>query len=225
MIDHDSIERLWGTGVAHVFISHVATHKMLANDIKRDLTHYGISAFVAHEDIEPMRGWETEIERALFSMDILVALITDGSSESKWTDQEVGVAIGRRVPVIPVRLGKDPYGFIGKLQAIQGHDASQIAYDIFDYLFRDDQLKSLGTDALIAALDNSGNFATSNSLALLLKEIEELSPAQELALVKAFNSNSQVSQANDIRKDIIEHLKRMAGHDYEIDYNRLFLAS
>ena len=224
-IGDDGIERLWGAGVVRVFISHVATHKVLAKEISGYLTQYGISGFVAHEDIEPMRGWESEIERALFSMDFLVALLTDGFSESKWTDQEVGVAIGRGVPVVPVRLGKDPYGFIGKLQAMQGSNAYQIAYDIFDHLFRDGQLKGLSTNALIAALDNSGNFSTSNSLASHLNDIEELSPAQELALVKVFNGNGQVSHANAILKDIREHLKRMTGNDYEIDYNRLFLLS
>ena len=74
-------------------------------------------------------------------------------------------------------------------------------------------------------LDNSWIFATSNSLAPHLKEIETLSPVQELALVKAFNGNGQVSHANAILKDIREHLKRMTGNDYEIDYNRLFLLS
>ena len=55
-----------------------------------------------------MKEWETEIESALFSMDVLVALLTDGFHDSNWTDQEVGVAIGRKIPVVPVRLGKGP---------------------------------------------------------------------------------------------------------------------
>jgi len=52
-------------------------------------------------------------------MDALLALLTPGSNESKWTDQEVGVAVGRRVPVIPIRIGIDPYGLIGKYQAVR----------------------------------------------------------------------------------------------------------
>ena len=53
-------------------------------------------------------------------MDALIAILTPGFNESKWTDQEIGVAIGRKVPIVPIRIGLDPYGFIGKYQALQG---------------------------------------------------------------------------------------------------------
>jgi len=39
-------------------------------------------------------------------MDVLVAILTTGFRESHWTNQEIGVAIGRGVPVISVRLVK-----------------------------------------------------------------------------------------------------------------------
>ena len=45
---------------------------------------------------------EDEIEAALFSMDALVAVVTPGFVESKWADQEIGVAIGGSLLVIPV---------------------------------------------------------------------------------------------------------------------------
>ena len=38
--------------------------------------------------------------------------------ESDWTDQEVGFALARRVPIMAVRLGRDPYGFIGRFQGL-----------------------------------------------------------------------------------------------------------
>ena len=51
-------------------------------------------------------------------MDAFVALLTEGFHDSLWTDQEVGFALSRGVPILAVRLGKDPYGFIGKFQAL-----------------------------------------------------------------------------------------------------------
>jgi hypothetical protein len=51
-------------------------------------------------------------------MDGLVALMTDNFHDSQWTDQEIGYAFARQVPIIAVRLGSDPYGFIGKFQAL-----------------------------------------------------------------------------------------------------------
>ena len=71
-------EGLWGDGAFRVFISHVAKDKEFAASLKVSLERRGIASFVAHEDIEPMREWELEIERALFSMDVLVALLTEG---------------------------------------------------------------------------------------------------------------------------------------------------
>ena len=76
-------------------------------DMKNELANYGIASFVAHKDIEPMWEWELEIRRALFSMDFLIALLTEEFSNSNWTDQEIGVAYGRRIPIIPIRIGKD----------------------------------------------------------------------------------------------------------------------
>ena len=122
----NALEKLWGDGKVRVFISHISDHKVLpsqASEIQKSLgkswvRNSGFCSTAVKEDIEPIREWELEIERALFSMDILLALLTDGFSESKWTDQEVGFAVGTKVPILPVRLGKDPYGFMGKFQAI-----------------------------------------------------------------------------------------------------------
>ena len=173
---------------------------------------------MAHEDIEPMKEWENEIENALFSMDILVALLTERFSASNWTDQEVGVAIGLKVPIIPVRWGKDPYGFMGKYQAISGSIGNRkIAEEVFRFILNDEKLRMSAADLLVSALSDSRSFDMSNSLAVYLPEIERLSSEQEETLVRNFNSNRQVSGAWDIRGDIVDHLKRMTGNDYVIE--------
>jgi len=82
--------------------------------LKERLQLLGVSCFVAHEDIHPGHEWQDEIENALASMDGFAALLTEGFHDSAWTDQEVGYALARGVPMIAVRLGRDPYGFIGK---------------------------------------------------------------------------------------------------------------
>ncbi|MCH8204630.1 MAG: toll/interleukin-1 receptor domain-containing protein, partial [Candidatus Hydrogenedentes bacterium] len=119
-IPSDALVRIWGDGHVRVFLSHKATCKENASKLKQALARYGISCFVAHEDIEPTEEWQREIERALFSMDALVALLTEDYHNSNWTDQEVGVAIGRNVLLIAVRLGSDPYGLMGKGQGLGG---------------------------------------------------------------------------------------------------------
>jgi hypothetical protein len=225
IVSENELEKLWGDGVVRVFISHIADHKVFATGLKASLERYGIASFVAHEDIEPMKEWELEIERALFSMDILVALLTEGFSESKWTDQEVGVAVGREVPIVPVRLGRDPYGFMARYQAVPGSQSPiPIADAVFSYIFSNENLRTSVVDAYITALANSGSFDRSNSLAKYLPQIQQLSPEQEERLVRVFNSNGQVRGAFDIHDEIAEHLKRMTGRDYKIDYTELRLS-
>ena len=227
------LDDLWGSGAIRAFLSHKAEYKVQATGIKEHLTTSGIACFVAHEDIEPMKEWESEIERALFSMDVLVALLTEGFHESDWTDQEVGVAVGRQIPVVPVRLGRDPYGFIGKYQAISGRTdlPAETAEKIVQTIFGNGSINSRKIELARASLvDNyigkvaeSGSFARSKSLARELSRFDRLSPNQERALVSAFNENDQVKFAWGFREEIVLQLKRLTGRDYTLidDYGPL----
>ncbi len=62
------------------------------------MARYHISGFVAYETIDPGELWQREIEAALRSMHAMAALITPDFHDSKWTDQEVGWALGSGVP-------------------------------------------------------------------------------------------------------------------------------
>ena len=114
------VEHIWKEGFFRLFLSHVSAHKAAVSTLKIELQACGISAFVAHEDIAPSLEWQNEIELALRSMQALAALLTPDFHPSNWTDQEIGFALGKGVLVVPVRLGSDPYGFIGKVQGLSG---------------------------------------------------------------------------------------------------------
>jgi hypothetical protein len=117
-------------------LSHLSTFKKTTGLLQAALRRFGISAFVAHVDIEPTKEWLGEIEAGLYSMDALAAILMPGFKESSWTDQEVGVAVGRGVLVIPIIRGLNPYGFISKYQGLnaQGKSVSAVAQDIFHIL-------------------------------------------------------------------------------------------
>jgi hypothetical protein len=124
-----------------LFISHLSKDKDKAMRLRDCLKQYGVSAFVAHEDIDPTLEWQSEIERALFAMDALVAIHTPGFSASYWTQQEVGFGLGRDAKIISFRMGEDPKGFISKRQALsrQGRTADQIAAEIHNLLAADEK--------------------------------------------------------------------------------------
>ena len=105
----------WEPSHLRLFLSHLSTFKKTSGLLQAALRAYGISAFVAHVDIEPTKEWLDEIEAGLYSMDALVAILMPGFKESDWTDQEVGVAAGRGVLIIPIIRGLSPYGFISRV--------------------------------------------------------------------------------------------------------------
>jgi hypothetical protein len=134
----------WSDSKLRVFISHLAKNKEKVSILSRKLSAWGIETFVAHEDIEPSREWMNEIEKALMSMDVLVAVVENGLLESKWCDQEIGFAMGRRIDIFPLRNGYDPYGFMSKYQGLQikGRKPSEISEDLIKLFLKKRKLYS-----------------------------------------------------------------------------------
>ena len=126
----------WEPSHFRLFLSHLSSFKQTTGKLQAALRKFGVSAFVAHVDIEPTREWLDEIEAGLYSMDALAAVLMPGFKESNWTDQEVGVAVGRGVLVIPIMRGLNPYGFISKYQGLNatGKTVSGVAEEIFRIL-------------------------------------------------------------------------------------------
>lgn len=126
-----------------LFLSHISAFKKTTSALQSALKRFGISGFVAHEDINPTREWQDEIEAGLASMDALAAILMPGFKESNWTDQEVGVAVGRGVLVIPIIRGLNPYGFIGKYQGLQvnGKKVSEVAEEVLNILLTSEKTR------------------------------------------------------------------------------------
>lgn len=136
-----------------LFVSHIAAHKDRATRLKACLAPFAIDAFVAHEDIEPTLEWQSEIEKALNTMDAFLAIHTIGFSKSFWTQQEIGFAVGRGVKIVSFQMGEDPTGFISKQQALarRSRTAEEIAIEINAILSKDFATKGKLTAAKEAA--------------------------------------------------------------------------
>lgn len=194
-VSDTDVRRLWQDGYFRLFLSHVSEHKSQVSHLKSALLEVGVSAFVAHEDIEPSLEWQNEISLALRSMHALAALITPEFHESKWTDQELGWALGRGIPVVPVRLGADPYGFVGKIQAIRGTlgDPALLAGNITQALLRSNQAHGHMRRALVEAFEKANSFAVSKILKNIVVTITDFTDEEKERLRNACASNNQVS--------------------------------
>jgi len=131
----------WTDGYLRVFVSHLSSNRERMSAMKAGLANWGVSAFIAHEDIKASREWRDEVEAGLESMDVLVAVVEPGFKESDWCVQEVGYALGRKIDIVPLRAGLDPFGFFGKYQGIQikGKYPEQVASAIIHALFNKPQ--------------------------------------------------------------------------------------
>ena len=196
-IESAATPSFWNEDQPRVFISHLASIKAKAKGLKSTLSEYSIASFVAHEDIEPTKEWQTEIEIGLSTMDALVAMLTPGFKESNWTDQEVGFAIGKGVPIVPVRIGLDPYGFIGKYQALQGKDREIkiVAAEITEILLGKPGIGQKITLGIVEKFVDSSSWENAKINMELLEKCQHLNAEHIKKLRKAVKENSQVRDA------------------------------
>lgn len=188
IVSEDALKRIWPDEGFRLFLSHKSEVKTQTAELKTSLKKYGISCFVAHEDIHPNQLWQTEIENALATMDGLVALMTENFHESEWTDQEIGYAFARGVPILSVRLGRDPYGFIGKFQALSStwNDAPK---KIRNILCRQPNF----FPAYLRSLRACQNWTDANNLAEYFPLFKQLTEDQIDELIVEYNQSPELA--------------------------------
>jgi hypothetical protein len=97
-----SDESCWAVNLKEVFVSHAHEDKALAGKVKEILQANGVSAFLAHLDMEVSDEWRTEIFRHLETSSALIAIVTRNFAKSAWANQEVGIAFEKKLPLIPL---------------------------------------------------------------------------------------------------------------------------
>jgi len=182
-----------GEGV-RVFFSHVAVKRDLVGAVSRSLSIFGVQAFVAHDDIQPSKEWQGVIEAALASCDAMVAFLHDGFDSSRWCDQEVGWAMGRNRPMLPLAFDMNPYGFMGKYQARKcaGLTAPFIADAIMEWLVAMPSLHGRLATSLSQAFADSRSYDSTRRIAAMLSKMQTFSDDDLEKITDAATNNSQV---------------------------------
>ena len=220
VVSEKAVNRIWEDGCFRLFLSHKTEAKKETAELKKSLRSYGISSFVAHEDIHPTEEWQNEIENALATMDGFVAIMTKEFHESNWTDQEVGYAFARGVPLIALRLGRDPYGFIGKFQGLTA-DWFGAPAEIAKLLIRHERM----FPAFVRSIRECWSFDHGNHLAELLPSIEKLNDEQMDELVGVHNEGGQAAGSYGFSGSkprlhghgLVHHLNRLGSRKFKFD--------
>ena len=188
----DAIPSFWEEGHFRLFISHLWKHRSFACNIEAELRGFGISSFIAHEDIEPTRVWQEEIEAALATCDAMLALLHPGFHSSNWTDQEIGYAMGRQLLIVTADLGTTPYGFIGKFQAIAGTggNPTQLARRLSETLRQHPQTLRRMAETTANYFAESPSFDEAKRRMSLLEQVEYWDNAMSARARSALKKNS-----------------------------------
>lgn len=198
---------LWGDLPVRVFLSHLHAQRVFVGGVKSVLANfYGISAFVAHDDIQPNKQWRQVIRSALGSCHAFVAFLDEGFHDSQWCDQEVGWALARNIPVLPVRPvdfdrtnARD--GFLEEHQDICLDRAPAnarerwVAEQIFQTIIKDSRTQDVAIKAAVEAFVHSHSFDRTRSLWNLIERQEQIESEQLRRLEYAVQTNRQVYEA------------------------------
>lgn len=217
-IDPDNLS-FWKPDHIRLFISHRDKYKNEAQNLASKLEKYGVSAFVAHDTIEPMTTWQEEIMKGLQTMEVMLAFITDDFAESSWTNQEIGFALGRNIPIISLKLeNENPSGFIQIKQALKGNltNLATSVPEIYNLI-----IESIGRErcksALISEFLTSRSYAQALDLCNLMnKTINSLSNDEAEQIIHGFSNNSQLYGSVYLKDPLCDFLKRTTGEDYFI---------
>jgi hypothetical protein len=187
---------LWKNKALRLFISHRDNHKATARSLAESLEPYGVSAFVAHESIKPMREWQKEIMNGLLTMEVMLVLLTDDFHESVWTNQEVGFALGNRIPIICVKVGQsDPKGFIAPHQALKTsyeniHEAAPLIHrTLIKEIGQEGRLKEILIEAFISS---TSYIDAIENLKRLTETAEKLNQTEFNQIVTGYAQNDQL---------------------------------
>lgn len=99
--------------------------------------------------------------------------------------------------VIPVRLGLDPYGLLGKIQGSPGRlDApDSLASGVVDLLLKNQTTARTMREALVTGLERSLSFAVSKAITGKLEGLDYLTTEQTDRMEAACKNNMQVAQS------------------------------
>jgi hypothetical protein len=189
---------VWSEPGFRLFVSHVSDAKARAKEMAEMLGQFGIVPFLAHDTIKPMRIWQDVLRAGLDSMDALLSFHSAGFNVSEWCGQEVGWALGRGVPVIPVMEIENPAGFLGATQAITWNAAAdakakqKTAETIFDALAAHNDARLRLADELSRNLKFVGTFDSADFAISKLEDLGVLSESGRRNVELADLLNDQV---------------------------------
>lgn len=201
-----------------IFVSYSNEDRKNVGSLKKSLENLGFEVFIAHDDINPRSEWQEEIIKNLQRCDVFIPYLSNDFKNSKWTDQETGIAFAGDKLIISLQVDVPPYGFIGKYQGLKiclnnygRFDFDETAEKIANTIITDEKFKEGMKEFAINSLLNSGDFSEANARVKLLKYFE-YTKEEINRICEGILKNNQVYaayKAKNILREILEKYQKI----------------
>lgn len=185
--------------IIRIFISYSTEDKIITGSIKNFLEYYGLSVFLAHEDIRPTADWQAEIIYNLQGCDMFMPLLTENFRNSEWTDQETGMAVILGKFIIPVKIDSIPYGFVGKVQALKFNinNLEESCLEIIKIIESQHLFQESFKDCLIRSLEKAPTFNIAEKLIKELEKFQTFTIEQLNQIIRNAIRNNQIRMCRE----------------------------
>lgn len=118
-----------------VFVSHAPRDLELVQELFSTVKNFPFGVHVALEEIESGRS-RKRLEGRLANSDVVVAVLTDHAEDCDWVNQEIGYALAKGIPVLPLYDDENRRG--GLIADVDGVaiDRDNLSFTIFNLLCR-----------------------------------------------------------------------------------------
>lgn len=98
------------TGSLRVFLSHLNHDRAWTEAFARALEQQGLSVWLDTKDIALGEQWSSKLETALRESDMVVIVLSEGSTSNPWLFFELGAALSLGKRVVPIVAKGVPFG-------------------------------------------------------------------------------------------------------------------
>ena len=118
-----------------IYVSHAPGDLELVQELFSTVKNFPFGVHIALEEVEAGRSRE-RLEGRLANSDVVVAVITDDAATNRWINQEIGYALAKGIPVLPLYEDERQRG--GYVSDVDGVtiDRENPSFTIFNLLSR-----------------------------------------------------------------------------------------
>lgn len=101
-----------------VFVSHVPADLETVQELFASIRNMPFGVYIAMEEVEPGRS-RHNLEGRIRNSDVLVAVLTERAATNQWVNQEIGYAVAKGIPVVPL-YGNPSYrgGYVDRVEGV-----------------------------------------------------------------------------------------------------------